>query len=482
MLKCQVCGFEHPIMIHNAHLKAHGLTGQEYKRLYPGHALRIQPEETRLKSSNTKKGKPNLKLRGRVRSEEHSKKLSETIKRKFQSGEIVHWNKGRTTSEEVKKKISDSNKKIAEEGRMNPGNITQRAQKQQRMHNAAKIFNCEILHIDEENKITTAKCHECSLEFKFTNQIFYPSRLEKINKLCPTCQPRITFSSNGEKEVFDFISQHAKTPVIPNERSVLGGKEIDIYVPSLKLGFEFTGLYWHAEKQNPEKKHLLWKQQFAHRCGVRLITILEDEWILKKEIVKSRIMGLLNVSTEKIYARDCTIKVVDKKLKSEFLTKCHLQGDDVGTYAIGLFYEDRLVSIATFKKTSFIKGGNGDSWELNRFCSVLNTHVVGGASRLISHFQKNVNVEKRPLISYADRRWSDGHLYKKIGFEFVAETAPSYWYITNRYCKRVHRSALMKHRLVKCEEDKQMTEWELAQREGYDRIWDCGTTKWILEK
>lgn len=462
-------------MIHFKHIRNHGLTTTEYKEKFPGHALRVQTEESKKKLSSSKRGKPSA-LKGRSQTPEHRLKTSQSIKLAFATGKIVHWNSGKTTPENVRAKIAETNRTS-----QNRGNAKQRLDKHDRMKLAANNFNCEIIEINDETSRATAKCLKCSHVFSFTNQVFYPARLSKINKLCPVCQPRITYSSKNEKEVLDFIRSVYSGSVVPNDRSVLGGREIDIYCPDLKIGFEFTGLYWHAEKQNPENKHLIWKMQFAAKEGVTLITIFEDEWASKPNIVKSRIAGLLGLHTEKIHARTCIIKHVDAKMKNAFLTANHIQGKDTASVAIGLYKDDSLVSIATFKKSNFVKGGDGSQWELSRFCSLNNTRVVGAAGKLIHYFMNTLNTEKLPLISYADRRWSTGQLYKSLGFTFSGISSPSFWY-TNDYKLRVHRSALMKHRLIETEEDKLLTGWELAQRRGYDRIWDCGTTKWVLDK
>ena len=181
----------------------------------------------------------------------------------------------------------------------------------------------------------------------------------------------------------------------------------------------------------------------------------------------------------RIYARKCNIKNVAPKIKNEFLELNHIQGKDTSTISIGLYNNEELVAIACFKKTNIVKGGDGKMWELSRFCSKLNTRVIGAAGKLINEFNNSVNQNKLPLISYADKRWSTGALYETLGFKFIGSTPANYWYMSD-YKVRKHRSSLMKHRLVECEEDKQLTEWQLAQKKGYDRIWDCGNTKWIL--
>lgn len=468
-----MCSYEHEKSISPNHLKSHGLTFAEYKKLFPLAKVREQSEQTKNKISNAKIGKSVAK--GKIFSDQHRQNISNAIKIGYKNKSITHWNSGRTTTIEVKEKIAAGNRAA-----INIGNIKQREAKHIRMKEAAASFSCEILNINEDRGIATAQCLVCAHVFSFTHQIFYPNRLLNTQKLCPVCQPRETFSSKSEREVSSFIKSIYAGNVIDNDREILGGKEIDILIPALQLGFEFTGLYWHAENQNPEKNHLLWKQQFAAKNGIQIITIFEDEWLNKQEIVMSRISGMLG-KHHTIFARKCNIQQVDAKSKNDFLLKNHIQGRDTSSIATGLYYQDELVAIATFKKTNMIKGGDGKRWELSRFCSKLNIRVVGGASKLIKHFMNTLNTEQLDLISYADCRWSTGHLYKSIGFDYGGTSTPGYWYIVNCYKKRVHRSAYMKHLLVKTEDDKKLTGRELAQRAGLDRIWDCGTTKWILK-
>jgi hypothetical protein len=334
-----------------------------------------------------------------------------------------------------------------------------------------------LTYLSQEKQYVYLHCNACKTDFSFTKQMFNDSS-DRSKEYCPTCFPRQSGTSKMEKEVADFIKSIYTGIVIPNDRRKLGGKEIDILIPELNLGIEFTGLYWHAEKQNNEKKHLLWKKQFAHTKGIQLITIFEDEWITKRKIVESRLAGLLRQHNVKIHGRKCTIVHVEAKKKNAFLERCHIQGRDVSKVNLGLEYEGNLVAIATFKKTNMVKGGRGLEWELSRFCSELNTRVIGGADKLIKYFRK---LHQGTLISYADSRWSNGDLYKAIGFKFDSVTPPSYWY-TSDYKTRAHRSNFMKHKLVeKFGASSDSTEWEIMQSLGYDRIWDCGTTKWILE-
>ena len=64
--------------------------------------------------------------------------------------------------------------------------------------------------------------------------------------------------------------------------------------------------------------------------------------------------------------------------------------------------------------------GNGKTkYELIRFCNKINTNVIGGASKLFKYFIKNYNPNE--IISYADKRWSNGMLYNILNFELYNE-------------------------------------------------------------
>ena len=116
-------------------------------------------------------------------------------------------------------------------------------------------------------------------------------------------------------------------------------------------------------------------------------------------------------------------------------------------------------------------------YELLRFCNKLNTNVVGGASKLFKYFIKEY--EPIEIVSYADRRWSKGNLYEKIGFTKVSITEPSYYYIVNHV--RKNRIEYQKHKLVAMGYDSNKTEKQIMKELGYKRIYDCGTIKfeWI---
>ena len=112
---------------------------------------------------------------------------------------------------------------------------------------------------------------------------------------CPTCLPKIV-KSQGEKELLNFIKSFYKGKIIENDRTVIKPKELDIYLPELKLALEYNGKYWHnrREKEIPgyhENKRRICKEQ-----DIILIEIWENEWKNNnqqtKDLIKTYFKGL----------------------------------------------------------------------------------------------------------------------------------------------------------------------------------------------
>jgi hypothetical protein len=134
----------------------------------------------------------------------------------------------------------------------------------------------------------------------------------------------------------------------------------------------------------------------------------------------------------------------------------------------------------TFGKNRFKKQSN--EWEMVRFCNKLNTNIIGGASRLFKYFNKNLNSNKLNIISFSDRRFFNGGLYKQLGFDFDKFTKPSYFYWKN---ERVYnRMSYQKHKLHKLLEifDNNKTEYQNMLDNKFIRIWDCGNSKWTYNQ
>jgi len=293
---------------------------------------------------------------------------------------------------------------------------------------------------------------------------------------CPICGNNGT--SIQEQDLINYIESIGVDFDI-RDRFLIKPKELDIVIPSKKIAVEYCGLYWHSELQGKDAKYHLDKLERCNEISYNLITIFEDEWVNKREIVLSRLKNVLGVGQDVkiIYARCLKIKEVNTDVVRRFCEQNHLQGYSGASIKLGAFLDDELVSVMTFSKPSLSKGQRevvGNVYELSRFCSKINYRVIGIASKMLSYFKKNYPWKE--VFSYSDRRWSDGNLYERIGFKLIGNTKPNYWYFANGGINRKHRFVLRKNP----EEPKDATEWELRQAQGWNRIWDCGNKKYII--
>lgn len=298
-------------------------------------------------------------------------------------------------------------------------------------------------------------------------------------RICKMCNDNPGMSKE-ESEVADYIRSIYKGEVIEHYREF--GKEIDIYIPEFKLGIEYDGIRWHGELMHKDKFNLLHKTEEFQKMGIRLLHFFDLEWREKPEIVKSMIADRLGIHKKKYYARKLAVRCVEPAEKSRFLKENHIQGGDRAKYAIGLYdKDDGLVSIMTFGVRR-ITGGES-KFELVRFCNRCHTTVVGGATRLFKHFSSE-HPEIKEYTTYANRRFSVGGLYKVLGFDFVRNSTPCYFYFKSN--KLYHRMAFQKHKLKTALEiyDPSLSEWDNMKANGFDRIFDCGNivfTKSVAE-
>lgn len=296
----------------------------------------------------------------------------------------------------------------------------------------------------------------------------------KIGAECARCAGGLLYSgvSKAETAVFDWLRPHVPD-LIQSARKLLARprKELDMYSAKHRIAVEFNGLHWHKECD----KHQLQKLELCEQAGIRLITIYDDEWSNKQDIVKSKILSAYNIHANVIYARKCVVKTISSKEYKQFTEQNHLQGYVAAKYKYGLFYNGKLVAAMSFGSYRVALGRRhvDNEYELLRFCSLLNTQIVGGASKLFKHFCKDVKPAK--IISYANRRFSAGNLYEKLGFEFVRYTTPNYYYYKPEDYVRLNRFKFTKAKLVKLGYDPLKTEFEIMQELGYHRIYDCGS-------
>jgi G:T-mismatch repair DNA endonuclease (very short patch repair protein) len=332
--------------------------------------------------------------------------------------------------------------------------------------NVIPLFSLDEYSGVEYYKLYDWKCKKCGNNFKDHLYSHIPT--------CPICYPKYNGFSNQEKELASFIKTHYNGNIMENDRSLISPLELDIVIPEKKLAFEFNGTFWHSE-QSPgfekTKNKCLIKTTRCNEEGYKLVHIWEYDWINKNELIKEKIKALLGINQTKIYARKCIINEISSKDKNEFLNSNHIQGEDKSSIKLGLFHENELVAVMTFGKPRFNKNYE---YELIRYATKSEYQVLGGAGKLLKHFERNYNPKN--IITYADRFYSQGNMYRQIGFKELENTLPGYFYVNVNGIK-ISRYKCQKRNLQRLLGEKfhnELSEFENMTINGFYRIYDCG--------
>lgn len=221
------------------------------------------------------------------------------------------------------------------------------------------------------------------------------------------------------------------------------------------------------------KNHHLNKLRWCEDNDLRLLTIFEDEWLSRRNQILSVLKAKLGKLTQRTQARKCVVKEVEATMAMNFLTAYHIQGSTIFSKALGLVLDNELLEIMTFGH-HHRQNVNENTVVLSRLCTKAGWSVAGGASRLLSAFK--TWIDGRKVVSWSDNRWSDGGVYKKLGFTLEDELPPDYSYINAKRERRSKQS--FKKSSTGCPQD--ITERQWAMDHGWFRIWDCGKKRWIL--
>lgn len=273
------------------------------------------------------------------------------------------------------------------------------------------------------------ECLDCGYKYRRTLET-----IQNNSGTCIRCRPKGV--SLKEIELAKFIKSSTKHEVIQNDHSALQGRqELDIYIPDLKIAFEFNGLYWHSELYKDKDYHRR-KTDECLELGIRLVHIWEDDWDSKRDIVKSMILHSLGKS-DRIYGRKCEFVQIDTKERKKFFEENHLRGDVGSRHAFGLKYNGELIACMSFRKS--IQYSQSHVIEIARFANKLNFCVIGGFSKILKHAIEGMDSQYSKIITYIDldHGHSEDNVYSCNGFSYVKDTVLDYSYTDgfNRYSR-----------------------------------------------
>jgi hypothetical protein len=289
-----------------------------------------------------------------------------------------------------------------------------------RIENSDKYLKLKIKNFN--NSVYTFNCdcnkdHTFDIDYKLLWQ-----RIDSKSLLCTICNPIDRHTSGKEIQLLNFIKENYSGKIIENDRMILEGKELDIYLPELRLAFEFNGLYWHSDINKSNNYHIS-KTNKCLEKGIKLIHIWEHNWDFKQDIIKSLILYNLNKFETEFFAKNCKIiNISDVEIIKKFLNDNHIQGYEKTTINIGLYHNNELVSLICFNKKD-------SNYEILRICNKLNYNIIDAELKLLKYFIKKYKFVE--IIVYVDRCYSQGELYSALKFNLISISQPNYHTINN---------------------------------------------------
>lgn len=110
--------------------------------------------------------------------------------------------------------------------------------------------------------------------------------------------------SKQENELYSFIKENTNNRIYKNVLNIIKDNEqnyeLDIYIPKLKIAFEYNGNYWHSNIYKDKYYHQK-KTKLCYENNIQLIHIYEFDWVNNKDKIKKHIIELLNGNDCSIY-------------------------------------------------------------------------------------------------------------------------------------------------------------------------------------
>ena len=228
-------------------------------------------------------------------------------------------------------------------------------------------------------------------------------------------------SSSNSKPNINFLELLEKNNIHVDDREFVIHGELKRY--DFRVGdclIEINPSAWHNSTFCPlhsgeptDKMYHFNKTMTATKNGFRCINVWDWDDV-------DKIISLLK-NKKVIGARKCHVELVSVSDARAFINSVHLQGYVPSKIRLGLYYDDKLISIMTFGTPRYNKNYQ---YELLRYCSIYN--VIGGANKLFSYF--TTNYSPKSVVSYCDLSKFSGKMYHDLGFRLINTSIGKHWY------------------------------------------------------
>lgn len=250
---------------------------------------------------------------------------------------------------------------------------------------------------------------------------------------------------------------------------IFNAKDLEITCPDLKIKLLYKDTNGNCEYNKTIRPiyHLNLTRKLEAE-GYKVLQITNIEWETRQNQVKSFLKSVLGKNSIIVHGRKTEIRIVDKETASKFLDAYHILGTVSFKAAVGLYYNNELIAMATL--------GNHhrglSELVLNRYVGKENVSVAGGLSRLTKYIKATYG----QISTWVDLRISNGANWEKCGWKKISQIPPDY-----SYYDRINDSIISKQsrRKALVNTPDGMTEHEHALKDGLYRIYDCGKIKLV---
>lgn len=343
---------------------------------------------------------------------------------------------------------------------------------------------------------------------------FSKSWLKYYDKKGLLIVPKLYYRQNAS--IYENHMEHFLDSIgvsyVRNHKKTLDGLEMDFYIPEKSVGIEVNPNVSHNSNlyaltptrsmfdSRKEPSYHYAKYRAAKEAGITLIQLFGNdlEPSMFEHITAKRLKSLLCGYEKTYYARKTTVLELvceaDKKQARDFLNMYHSQGASRANAYWAFQYGDEWLGVASFSKHK-----EAGAMELKRLCFKPGIQVVGGLSKLITHyFRTHSNCHR--IYSYSDNSLGNGASYEKAGAVFVKETGPALKFISPKdghdsYSWQIATSWGADNGVVGADADRKglpkpttqdeidaYIETTLSHRSddltGYDRIYTPGSKLW----
>ena len=206
----------------------------------------------------------------------------------------------------------------------------------------------------------------------------------------------------AQKAVTDIFTNFKRATVSP---TTVNGFSFYISEPKHKL---------LVECYTNDKRKAMPDKYTAAKNGGYSVLFLDSAFIIgHRTFAQDMIAAKIKACTIRYVAKKCSCKQIASTTANNFYSLYNPTGTVEADQHWGIYAGTKLVEVMSFKKTD-----QKNNYEIVGLCTQSMVYVVGGVSKLLSHFQRCSNWNS--LTVYTNNEISDGKTFEILKFKCIA--------------------------------------------------------------